>query len=154
MSKYTKKEIMEHIKAGKNLNELYNPNGIEISGGVPSDFGDQVTVEPTNSGDKEEVQAFNKQDKYGMFRGYTNLIRRESVERVIENELNKFKVISEEVDIFQGLESEKQETPISTFKDERPDIFMKVEDFISDINSFDITPENKEEILKYIQEKV
>ena len=119
-NKFTKKDILNQIKSKKPLEELFNPNGIEISGGVPVDMGDQITCEPTDSLDKKATQSMNQQDKLGYVRSNNQLVRRESkFDKVFNDEISKIKQINE-VDILNP-ETSNIKT-IETIKNERPEV--------------------------------
>lgn len=91
--KFTKKEILLHKQNGT-LEELFNPDGSEIGGGIPKNLGDVVTVEPGDSIDKKATQAMNQQDKMGFIRTNNVLLRRES--KFNETFLEEIKKLNED----------------------------------------------------------
>jgi hypothetical protein len=144
--KFTKKEILLHKQNGT-LEELFNPDGSEIDGGIPKNLGDVVTVEPGDSLDKKATQAMNQQDKMGFIRTNNVLLRRES--KFNETFLEEVNKLNEEVDILQPT-TENQPTSIETIQHNRPEVFLKVDTFVSDIQSFELTPEEQGVIGEYI----
>lgn len=111
------------------ITELFDVyNGDNKNSGIPKIGNGTYTVTSTDSSEKKEKYGMNQLDKLGYLRMQNVMLDRSGILR--ENE------------------------GINNFKQENPDLFLKINLFVSDLKNFNIDDNNKKFVIDYIENKI
>ena len=111
------------------ITELFDVyNGDNKNSGIPKIGNGTYTVTSTDSSEKKEKYGMNQLDKLGYLRMQNVMLDRSGILR--ENE------------------------GINNFKIENPDLFLKINLFVSDLKNFNIDDNNKKFVIDYIENKI
>jgi len=111
------------------ITELFDVyNGDNKNSGIPKIGNGTYTVTSTDSSEKKEKYGMNQLDKLGYLRMQNVMLDRSGILR--ENEGN------------------------NNFKNENPDLFLKINLFVADLKKFNIDDNNKKIVIDYIENKI
>ena len=111
------------------ITELFDVyNGDNKNSGIPKIGNGTYTVTSTDSSEKKEKYGMNQLDKLGYLRMQNVMLDRSGILR--ENEGN------------------------NNFKNENPDLFLKINLFLADLKKFNIDDNNKKIVIDYIENKI